>query len=507
MRRSIVGLFCVFALACGDPAAAAVPGAVTVTADAVLAHVRAASGSVPHAYREVVDATESGSVTRIVTVRAGDDVRETFDQGPLHAERGTVGGQAWSQNDNGETVLERLPEDTGTDAAAPASSVARVATPVDGYVLSSVDASGYATRRYVDRTTWRVLRSEEERASGMRVTMYDYFRTVDGYTLPFHAVESDGHPEDDVDRRVVAFGAATVAPADVAIPPSRTSFVAFPPGKAIVQLPVHEERDVFVVRVNVGSRGLDFEIDSGASGIVLESGVARQLRLPELAATSNAFNAGRYRETTTVVPEMKVGDLDMHDVVIRTVPSLEGQSELGDYKIVGLLGYDFLAALALKLDYFNGTATAYAPGAFTPPVDFNGFPLDLDLSDGAAFTSIDINGSTGDRFAIDTGAYGSLLLFDRFQRQHPAALIDEGGGAYRDIRMVGVGGDIPVKPYQLKAVRFGTVTFHDFVAYALTNRAAYDDGTDGVVGQKFLHLFDVYLDYAKSKAYFVFHDG
>ena len=121
MRRSIVGLFCVFALACGDPAAAAVPGAVTVTADAVLAHVRAASGSVPHAYREVVDATESGSVTRIVTVRAGDDVRETFDQGPLHAERGTVGGQAWSQNDNGETVLERLPEDSGTDAAAPAS--------------------------------------------------------------------------------------------------------------------------------------------------------------------------------------------------------------------------------------------------------------------------------------------------------------------------------------------------------------------------------------------------
>jgi hypothetical protein len=161
----------------------------------------------------------------------------------------------------------------------------------------------------------------------------------------------------------------------------------------------------------------------------------------------------------------------------------------------------------LKLDDFDGTATAYAPGSFAPPVDFDGFPLDLDLASGGALTSVDVNGATGDRFLIDTGAFGSLLLFDRFQRQHPAALVDEGGGAFRDIELIGVGGEVPVKPYQLKAVRFGTVTFHDFVAYAVGNRAAYDDGTDGVIGQKFLHLFDLYLDYAKSKAYFVFHGG
>jgi hypothetical protein len=204
---------------------------------------------------------------------------------------------------------------------------------------------------------------------------------------------------------------------------------------------------------------------------------------------------------------MRVGDLALHDVVVDTVPSLEGRSELGDYKVVGLLGFDFIADVALKLDYLNAAVTASVPAGFAPPVDANGFAVDLRLDDAEPVTSITVNGAKSDDFLIDTGAYGSLIFFDRFARRHRTALVDEGGGAHRDIQLSGIGGELAIKPYQLKLVNIGGVNFHDFVAYAVQNRDAYDDGFDGTIGPSFLQLFDIYFDYAHAKAYFIFNAG
>jgi hypothetical protein len=123
---------------------------------------------------------------------------------------------------------------------------------------------------------------------------------------------------------------------------------------------------------------------------------------------------------------------------------------------------------------------------------------------GTPDVTVAVNGAPGDRFTIDTGAYGGVMMFDYYTRRNRAALVDEGGGGdMRDVRIIGVGGEIDTKPYQLKSVRLGNVDFRDFVAYAVSERKQYDSDDDGLIGQLFLRAFDVYFDYVHSKVYFI----
>jgi hypothetical protein len=60
-------------------------------------------------------------------------------------------------------------------------------------------------------------------------------------------------------------------------------------------------------------------------------------------------------------------------------------------KAVGLLGFDFIANVALKVDYFNGSVEASVPNLFVPPAD--GLALQALLDDGVPFVTAQIGAS------------------------------------------------------------------------------------------------------------------
>jgi predicted aspartyl protease len=478
----------------------------TPTAAAIRAHIEAAAGPEPASYRETIDEVEGGERDRTIALYKGDDYLETDEQGPAKTAYGRYHGQRWRQNENGETILEP-PDPTKVSADTYAETVERISTPVDGYVLSSLDVEGHGTKEYVDRATWRIVRQDNIRAAKTTVTLYDDFRTVAGHTFASHETSTDGVAIDDTDSRIdlqpVAF-----TDSDLAIPASSGSFVEFPAGKTVVDLPVREERNRLIVRVTIGGRGLDMQLDSGASGIVIEDGIVDQLRLAKFGSYLNAANAGRFEESNAIVPEMKVGQLTLRNVFVSTVPRFDETRFMTDTRIVGLLGFDFIYAMPLKLDYYDGTITAYAPGAFSPPPTKEGqFDIDIRLRGGEPLVDLDVNGVRGERFIIDTGADDRLLIFAYFALRHPAALVDEGGGGQLrdDTQMRGIGGDFSTKPIQLGSVRFGPVNFTDFLTHVVTQRGAYDQSDDGLMGAGFLYIFDVTFDYAHGKAYCAFH--
>jgi hypothetical protein len=476
------------------------------TAAAIRAHIEAAAGSEPASYREVVDETEGGERDRTITLYRGDDYLETDEQGPAKTSYGRYHGQRWRQNENGETILEP-PDPTKASVDDYAETVERVSTPVDGYVLSSLDVSGHGTKEYVDRATWRIVREDDIRAAQTTVTLYDDFRTVAGHTFASHESSTDGIAIDSTDSRV-DIQPVTLADSDFAIPTSSASFVEFPAGKSVVDLPVHLEHNRFLVRVTIGGRGLDMQLDSGASGISIEDDIVDQLRLARFGSYSNAANAGRFEESNAIVPEMKVGELTLRNVFVSTVPKFDETTFMSSSRIVGLLGFDFIYAMPLKLDYYDGTITAYAPGAFTPPPTVRGqFDVDIRIRGGEPLVDLDINDVRGERFIIDTGSDDRLLIFDYFARRHASALVDEGGGGRLrdDTQREGIGGEFSTRPIQLGSIRFGPVNFTDFLTQVVTQRGAYDYNDDGLLGAGFLYIFDVTFDYAHGKAYFAFH--
>jgi hypothetical protein len=223
------------------------------TVAAIRAHVEAAVGPEPASYREVVDTAEAGGSDRTVTIYRGDDYLETDEQGPAKTANGRYHGQRWRQNENGETILEP-PDPTKASVDSYAESVERISTPVDGYVLSSLDVEGHGTKEYVDRATWRIVREDDIRAAQTTVTLYDDFRTVAGYTFAALESSTDGVAVDSMESHVDIVP-LSLTDRDLAIPASSASFVEFPAGKKVVVLPVHVDGNRFVVRVTIGGRG------------------------------------------------------------------------------------------------------------------------------------------------------------------------------------------------------------------------------------------------------------
>lgn len=286
-------------------------------AKTIWAKVEAAAGPPLNSEARVTEFTANGLAGTEVYQKSGDDWRETIRHGPFQYSDGQAGGQAWSQNENGQTVYDQ--PDPGKAAVDPTTeTVQRVTQPFDAYVISNLNLRGYGTKDYVEPVTWRVVRRDLVEATGTTVVVYDDFRATGGHFRAWHWTIRDGHPEDDRQYRITSDDASPVAPAAVSILDSRRNLVDLPAGKKTDVLPVGLAYGKFMVRVTINGRGLDFVLDTGAGAIVMDEDVARQLRLPLYAPESSAVNAGRYTSETTIVSEMDVGDFEDARRSVRT---------------------------------------------------------------------------------------------------------------------------------------------------------------------------------------------
>jgi clan AA aspartic protease (TIGR02281 family) len=464
--------------------------------------VRAAAGVLPAEWRQTTITTTSNETTSTVKrMQRGASWRELNDTPPFHSERGFANGQAWHQNDNGQTIADLADPGLATREAT-TTTVRAVHTPVEAYVIATLNAGGFGQKDYIDPATWRLVRRENLGVNGLIVTTYDDIREDGGRTFAHHWRTDNAYTHTIGDTKITAYDAGPVTESDVAMPPSRRRLVTFPAGVRSAELPVRFGRAHVVVRIVVAGRGLDFLLDTGASGIVIDETVARELGLP-FHAQRSAVTAGRYTTARTVIPEMRVGELTMKDVATQIVP--QGWNEAAGIKTVGLLGFDFLAELGVTIDYEKGRVTVVPEPAYAPPSDAHTIALDVRINTGQPLTTAAINGATGERFLLDTGGAGPLLVYDFFARRHPEALVDAHGGGARSqpLHLYGIGGEFETRPIQLASVKLGNVNFTDVIAHRIASKGSYASNTDAQIGPEFFKLFTLGLDYANNRVYLV----
>jgi hypothetical protein len=481
----------VLALATGSARAPQPRG--TPSAQEIVARNRVASGADrrPSAERETWLARSDGLSGTLEVLQQGSDSAATLTLGPFRSRRGILGGRRWHQNDNGETVIdaELAREDRGGS-----ESVTRAREPVDAWVVTTTFANGRATRAFYDARTFLLVRTEKSGNGHTTRTSYDDFRTdARGRTRAAHFFGSDERPETDFDFRLERDDArATVAESDVAIPANRRTLVEFPAGVAGVRLPARVVRGRIYVRLTVAGRALDFLLDSGAAHIVLDDAVARSLGLAAYGRTTQTV-AGNFATQRVIVPNVAIGPLAMHDVVMRTGPI--AIDEGAHTRVVGLLGFDFFADAGLKIDYAAGTVDAARPGTMLAPA--GAVPLELRLSAQVPVVSATVDDSPAADFIVDTGAEFDAVLFPRFVRTRP-----ESGSAFEpDVdHGRGIGGAVAYRPLALRRMTLGALTLTDLdAALALAPNALGVDAQDGLIGAGILERFSVYLDYASNR--------
>jgi hypothetical protein len=462
---------------------------------------------------EIDDTTAYGlsGVTRIVST--GDDYRETDTRGPVTTSFGRFHGQRWRLNENGiliDQIGVHKRDQVDNQAlrvatSAPTKDVTlagEVDTPSPAFVLKVNPPDGRLEWLLIDKKT-SLLDTEIEAYPERRLTItYGDYRLLDGEMRAWHTHYADGMPENDFDYRVTSDSFnVPVSDSDIAIPQSGAPIVTFPAGAAPVRLPGSVTGGTVVVRLTINGRGLDFALDSGAGGIVLDSEVAKEIGVKTFGRSIQT-TAGSYEATEAVIPEIGIGPITMRNTYVECLPF----SQKLDYgtKIVGLLGFDFIANAVVNVDYDQGIVTATAPDQFTPPT--SGVQLGAILDDGVPYVQVQVGNATGQHFILDTGS-DAVVIFSAFADAHPDDVADEGLG--RSVNAIvpflsasGVGGEIPETLTQVASYHFGAVNFTDFLLFRTHGHTAFEgEDEDGLVGYDVLRYFSVTLDYRNGEVY------
>lgn len=481
-------------------------------------HILIAEGKPPDEYREEDRTTSTAGDYSQVEFHRGIDYKVEWQDSLFYGEYGRFEGHLWDQNPNGLTTIHEQP--LGNERAMPTKvTVTRVAQPLNAWKESTLNPLGFGRVRYVDPSTFRVLRVEAIARTGVITTDYDDFRTVSGYTQPYHWKRDNKANKITSEGHVVALDVREVSDADLAIPPSKP-FVSFPQGKESVEIPSTFAFGDVILRVMVGGRGLDFVLDSGSAGIAIDGDVAKELGL-KMSPGFSTVTAGRYNTKEAVIPDMRVGDLVMHNVAVETIPfafdfaplpfATGKYGSMGRLTLVGLLGYDFIRSLGLTIDYMHHRLTAFPAGKYIPPVMTpESDILPIRLGDYVPEITATINGAVAEHVAVDTGASGAdLMLFDYFALRYPDAVSPRVAMRLNNLEYVphGIGGGFESKALQLKEVDIGRYHLPNTDALQITSARKFQFNIDGLVGSGFLQRFTVGFDYAGGKMYLVHNEG
>jgi len=239
------------------------------------------------------------------------------------------------------------------------------------------------------------------------------------------------------------------------------------------------------IKVNGGTEKL-FVVDTGSEEILLTSGTAKALGLPEKGEGTIKDSEGRDHQTPAYVmlDSFTIADLVIKRIPARVTPGLAYPDE----QIGGSIGRDLLRRFRITLDYGAKSLTLARGGG--PPLD--GAPFDI-------ANVILVEGYRGDRaigkFIIDTSSYTPGAMDIPFVAREVGLTIYSAGVK-----------PIPEGPYLFKFtmpdLKVGDASFENFPATAVDLRQmARQLGVSvrGVVGNSLLRQCRLDIDFENQR--------
>lgn len=455
------------------------------------------------AYHYVTRSVSSnGDVSTAETYWSDDGRRTTIREGGFTWSYGEYRDRKWNENANGLV----LPSSSYSQENDPfASALSHAAASAGGVTLLGVSngaspafvveikpQSGLLERRYYDTTTYLLSRVELIDYDGhQQVWTYGDYRRIDGRMVT-HAItyEADGAAV-TTQTTVVTYERVPANSIDLSIPLSKPIFDLS--GRDSVTIPSHFTDDGIVVPVSIGSRGLDFLLDTGASQLLIDPGIAREMGMIPTGGERVSF-AGDFILANARAPDFTVAGLTAKNVAFSTAAF---QEDLPGRRVVGLLGADFIASGALEVDFEKQTLTLFR----VLPQDlatqgWSVLPMKMDYS--VPLISAAFSDRPG-HFIADLGADYSTL-YPHYFAQFP---IKVPRGTHDQDEMVTLGGrPFGVKYFTMNRLVLGDWIFGDVQVAVPSASFAQDRDYDGLIGRNTLSSFNLIFDYKDGELWF-----
>lgn len=245
------------------------------------------------------------------------------------------------------------------------------------------------------------------------------------------------------------------------------------------------------VVVTVNGTPATFLLDTGAEYSVVSTRVSDALALTRVPQGARSFADG---------VTLGLGRFALKGQRVMVMP-FDGYAARGR-TIDGLLGYDVFVRYVVKIDLAQRTLTLWEPADFAPPAVAMAVPLEFAGRLPVVRGRLRVAGARElpVRLMVDTGASQSVIL------RHPFAtaqgLLAHAGRATTvpsladgTRRIV----DVPAEQLTLAALTFDRP---EVQAFAEPIGSAASTDTDGLIGNRLLTRFTLYVDYARRKLYF-----
>jgi hypothetical protein len=282
------------------------------------------------------------------------------------------------------------------------------------------------------------------------------------------------------------------------IPAAAEKDYKFLAGKDFVEVPFTLNSNHIHFPAAIGdSRALNFLLDSGAGGPVVDADAAKEIGL-ELVGKIEARGAGEGTQEANFVtlPSIKFGDLVIDSVSGATI-SLKALNKYEGMPIEGILGYDVFSRFVVKIDYENEKLTLYEPSNFK--YEGEGEILPITLEQNHPHIEAIVDGQYEGNFVIDCGARSSLTLHTPFVDKHD--LLAKTGKKIEVFAGVGIGGKVMGKVTRIKSIQIGSFKIPAPLTSLAEARAGAlaSERIAGNIGAGITKRFTVIFDYANSR--------
>jgi hypothetical protein len=276
-----------------------------------------------------------------------------------------------------------------------------------------------------------------------------------------------------------------------------------PPSRRLTRIPFVQLTGGIIIMqatLNDSPDTLNFVLDSGSSGISLDSTTAVYLKLkPEPTDRTIRGIAGikkvpfLYNQRLNL-PNLKVDNLDFHVNDYSILTTVYGE------QIDGIIGYSFLNRYILKIDYDSLKIDICTKGSIRYPK--GGYMLRPTFNNNLPVQSLRVrdNTSVNARFLYDIGAGTCMMLSTDF--------IEDSSLLHRKRKLwakegEGVGGKIDMHLTVIKEVKLGPFRFRSVPVYIFDD--AYNVTSypymGGLIGNDILRRFNCILNYEKREFY------
>jgi hypothetical protein len=283
-------------------------------------------------------------------------------------------------------------------------------------------------------------------------------------------------------------------------PSPRPPQIRFISGESSPKIPFELSNNLILVQARVNdSAPLWFILDTGASSTVIDSQLAKALRLKPRGRYVGTGGAGTAMAVTFKGNSLKFPNIEVMNLTLSGLPIDFFSAPFGR-KISGVIGNDILKELVVEVDYLSQVINIFAPATYQ--YSGSGEVIPLTLEDDLPFirASVALAGHPiiRGKFELDSGSTGAVLFNTPFVNRNKLL---QAISKTSQSRMGGVGGSALVFSGRLKDLTLGSFHLQDSVARFSRARRGDDASAryDGLIGGEIFCRFRVVFDFSRKR--------